>query len=196
MFKTSITFVLALFALLSPVFAIAQGKDAQGYVRFYDAGRLNTDSLSPEDLAVFKRGYISGSRYVLGGVLASAVGFGVGQAITGNYRKSGWVFTAADTLAITMMMRGVMRETADEIRERKYEESSTYIAGTVLLVVSRALGSVDAWVRPARHNTRYRKIYDQLKQEPANAKAAAPSAQIYPYIDPQGRWSLSLAYQF
>ncbi|HVJ64446.1 MAG TPA: hypothetical protein VM901_04250 [Bdellovibrionota bacterium] len=196
MFKTLLSLMLALCALLSPLIAVAQGKDAEGYVKFYDAGRLNTDSLSPEDKVLFKRGYINGSRYVLGGVLAGAVGFGVGQAVTGHYRKSGWVFTVADTLALSMMIRGVMRETAEGIRDGEFENSNIYVAGAVLLVASRALGSVDAWVRPARHNKRYRKIYDQLKQEPANVKAAGASAQIYPYVDLRGRWSLGLAYQF
>jgi hypothetical protein len=127
--------------------------------------------LTAEQEDLLARGEISIGRYVTGGVLSYALGFGVGHAVQGRWSDQGWIFTVGESASIVALLYGIAR------MERHYDpETGGYhtdrrgqnymLAGIVGLVGFRVWEVVDAWVAPPLHNRKVRALKQQLGLTP------------------------------
>lgn len=58
---------------------------------------------------------VSTGKYITGGILGSAVGFGIGHAIQGRYGSGkGWIFTAGEAAGLTLFVAGVGRQSCND----------------------------------------------------------------------------------
>jgi|GEM_PF-2016525 len=191
-------------ALLSLSSVQAEERADYGYPEFYDAYKLDTSKLNPEELAVYTKGYVGTGRYIAGGITGTVVGFGIGHAISGEYSSMGWVFTVGELAAYGLMLAGAVDTISDVDNYGSLQdvESSDGFGmmtlGAIAFIGFRVWEAIDVWVRPQDHNNRYRMLYWRLKNEKEGQKPnkVEDSAQILPFIDRSGRSSLGLVYRF
>ena len=127
--------------------------------------------LSPEQHDLLARGEISIGRYVTGGILSYALGFGVGHAVQGRWGDDGWVFTVGGSASLIAILYGLT-----QIDHRYDPETGQYnssrhghtiaMAGIVGLVGFRIWEVVDAWVAPPIRNRKVRALKQQLGLAP------------------------------
>lgn len=51
--------------------------------------------------------YTSIGQYIAGGIVGSAVGYGIGHAIQGRYSDKGWIFTAGEVAGTLVLISGM-----------------------------------------------------------------------------------------
>ncbi|MGE0761708.1 MAG: hypothetical protein AB7N80_00375 [Bdellovibrionales bacterium] len=121
--------------------------------------------LTAEEQRTLSQGEISTAAHIIGGVIGTYPGFGLGHAIQGRYSEKGWIFTVGELGSLAVLMAGledcvlVFSEDDDEECDRK--------AG---LVAIGALGYMgfhlweifDVWWGPYDHNNRYRLIRSRV----------------------------------
>jgi hypothetical protein len=88
-------------------------------------------------------------KYITGGVLASAVGFGIGHGIQGRYADKGWIFTATEAAGAGLTIAGLAsckEETqADGSKETKCNNGGLAIVGLGVWIGFHVWEIVDAW---------------------------------------------------
>lgn len=88
-------------------------------------------------------------RYITGGVLASAVGFGIGHGIQGRYAEKGWIFTATEAAGVAMVVAGVAscddERQADGSKKWKCDNDGLILAGFGVWIGFHVWEIVDAW---------------------------------------------------
>lgn len=124
-------------------------------------------TLSEDDQEALAKGEIPIPRYVAGGVVGTAiVGFGVGQAIQGRYRDTGWIFTTTEAASVVVLAIGVAQSTfscADNTSPYQFVPTCNaniaplFWVGLASLVGFRIWEIVDLWVGPPRQNRAYRR---------------------------------------
>jgi|GEM_PF-1135345 len=119
----------------------------------------STSTLSPEDQEILDRGPISDGQYLGGGLVATFVGLGIGQAIEGRYLPYGLVFTLGELASTGLIVAGAMDcVTTDIFGINHVNDSchnSAFTAGIIGLLVFRIWEIGDAWIAPPSINRRY-----------------------------------------
>ena len=123
-----------------------------------DIDKLTLKSLSKEDQRIIEMGEIERGRYVLGGIVGSSLGLGIGHAIQGRYSSKGWFFTMGEVTSLGILIYGLHGGYFDVEFAGLFE----FTVGTVGFMVFRIWEGVDLWVVPPIHNTRYRRIKKNL----------------------------------
>ena len=116
--------------------------------------------MTAEDRETYIRGEIGLAQYITGGVLAYAVGFGIGHAVQGRWTETGWMYTLGDAAALTGIIAGSFD--CNTGRGRR-EDCGLFTASLVGFFAIRIVQIVDAWVAPPRHNRRVRAIRDRYR---------------------------------
>ncbi|UYL09615.1 hypothetical protein B9G69_003390 [Bdellovibrio sp. SKB1291214] len=88
-------------------------------------------------------------KYITGGVLTSAVGFGIGHGIQGRYAEKGWIFTATETAGLAMVVAGAA-SCDDEVQANgskkwKCDNDGLILAGFGVWIGFHVWEIVDAW---------------------------------------------------
>jgi|SRR5665647_2668115 len=117
------------------------------------------------------RGEISIGRYVTGGILSYAIGFGVGHAVQGRWNDQGWIYTVGEGAAGVAIMYGLSQAIGgrggfDGNTERNRRGERYLIGGFLVLAGFRVWEVVDAWVAPPIHNRKVRALKQQLGLAP------------------------------
>ena len=78
------------------------------------------------------------SQYVSGGTVGTAVGFGIGHALVGEYARIGWVFTMTEVLSVGLISGGCAlrieeRRSRPQSEQNPYDRSSIGLAGLLLI---------------------------------------------------------------
>jgi hypothetical protein len=131
-------------------------------------------TLSEDEQRLLREGEISEGRYRAGVGTSILLGFGVGQAIHGRWRKTGWIFTfgeAASVLAIHLGWNGYGSECGGPVEPSSADCSDSVrraqallIVGVLGMVAFRVAGVAEAVTAPRRHNQRVREIRNKLGQ--------------------------------
>lgn len=133
--------------------------------------------LTPEQQELLARGEITGTEYILGGVIGSYLGFGIGHAIQGRYGRDGVKFTIGQSATITLIIIGAL-SCIDHHYDADYYDSPEYAdtaarnrnrcheyalwAGITGYFAFRIWEAVDVWSAPPEHNRRVRWLRHQL----------------------------------
>ena len=85
-------------------------------------------------------------KYITGGVIASAIGLGIGHGIEGRYADKGWIFTATEATGIAMMVAGCNdRKDRDGDGDKECNNAGLAAAGVVIAVGFHVWEVVDIW---------------------------------------------------
>lgn len=104
-----------------------------------DAAKADTNT--PESMG---RIPVETSKYITGGVLASAVGFGIGHGIQGRYNEKGWIFTATEVASVVALGVGISScDTMD--KKATCSNNGLITLGALSLVGFHVWEIIDAW---------------------------------------------------
>ena len=84
---------------------------------------------------------LSQARYLGGGIAAAIVGFGVGHAVQGRYKDKGWIFTAAEVVALGGYFTSVVLLAKDVVETKTINAGKGGLAVAFLV----AFGAVKIW---------------------------------------------------
>lgn len=91
-------------------------------------------------------------KYITGGVLGSALGFGIGHAVQGRYQDGGWLFTATEgaSLAVLMIGLGSCSEETENFGGERTKKTTCSNGGLVAIGFASLIGFrvweiVDVW---------------------------------------------------
>jgi hypothetical protein len=122
--------------------------------------------LSSEDSDILARGEISTTRYIIGGILATYPGFGIGHAVQMRYSSRGWIFTVGELGSAAVLVAGLSQCVSTTIGFGTSQSRTSYDCSGSGLITLGALGIVgfriweiiDGWVAPIDLNRRYREL--------------------------------------
>lgn len=143
------------------------------------------------DRQILERGEISTGRYIVGGILGTYPGFGIGHAIQGRYGSKGWIFTVGEVASAAVMVAAFSDGCLSgygNIRDEGCDDNS----GLLIVGIGAFLGFhiweiLDVWIAPPVQNKRYR----QLKQ--AQTSTSSWNAFVTPTSD-GGRFVMQLSF--
>ena len=87
---------------------------------------------------------ISPGRYVAGGIVGTAVGFGIGHAISGEWTSTGWIFTVGEVAALT----GAFGLSYVVAQEDKGAGVLVFVGGMLIAIGLNIWEIIDIWTRP------------------------------------------------
>lgn len=137
--------------------------------------------LSAEDQELILDGEIGPVAHIGGGLFATFVGFGTGQAVQGRWLERGWIFTVGETAGLGVMFYGLGKAASSCVND---DGSSCGSSGTGLIVGGAIAVTglhiwemVDAFVAPIGHNRR-------VRAAKLRASGHAGIASVTPYVVP------------
>src|SRR5262249_19958455 len=124
-------------------------------------------ALTADERELLAQGEIDDDTRVAGGLLATFVGLGIGQAVEGRWTQTGWIFTlgegatgAAFTVGLIASFScgggGMMNMTCTN------HGGGLLLVGMLGFLGFRVAGAVDGFVGPSRHNARVRALKQRL----------------------------------
>jgi hypothetical protein len=131
-------------------------------------------TLSNEELGVLADGEITPEKKI-GAVIADVVvGYGVGQAIEGRWRETGWQLAIGDTAFSGVFMVGLMAAALPHgpgchepgCAGTQIHTNAAMIIGLVGLGLVRTAGAIDAVVGANDHNRRVRELRARVSKAP------------------------------
>ena len=127
--------------------------------------------ITAEQADLLSRGEVPIGKYITGGILSYAVGFGVGHAVQGRWSDQGWIYTVGESASLVAMVYGLAqmsgRQGFDQgPSQRQHRGENYFVAGIIALAGFRVWEVVDAWVAPPIHNRRVRALKQQLGLAP------------------------------
>ena len=139
--------------------------------------------LTEDEQRLLAEGEISDNRYIGGALVSVFFGWGLGQAVQGRYRDTGWIFTVGEGASTVALFAGFVQTFGDCFDvERSCNNRSgetLLIGGAIGLVVFRAWELIDVFTVPPRHNARVRELRLRLGMPPPMY-----SKKLQPYIVP------------
>lgn len=131
--------------------------------------------ITAEEAWLLKRRDINKSRYVVGGIVESAYGFGIGHIVQGRWLEKGWVFTLGEVSAVAVAVYGFRElhrsawcrtgEFGTECGDRTYAHT-LMLSGLVTYMGFRIWGAIDAWATPMAEAGRRRTLRKRLGLPP------------------------------
>lgn len=134
-------------------------------------GKVPYSSLTPEEREILERGEVDSGQYVVGGVVGTFVGLGIGQAIQGRYIPTGLIFTIGEMASIGLIVAGIADCTAQSTENlfthQTHHCSTVATAIGVFGLLGFRIGEmVDLWATPPSINRRYRNLEKRVEGEP------------------------------
>jgi hypothetical protein len=156
--------------------------------------KIPYSSLSPEERDILNQGEIGAPAYVIGGVIGTVVGLGIGQAIQGRYVPTGVIITAGEAASIALLEYGMSDCVAQDIGNAVSNEthncsSAALTIGLAGFVGLRIWEIVDVWATPPSINSRYRNLRKHVE--------GGSNFTLLPAVNPQthGVSGGAMAYQ-
>lgn len=138
-------------------------------------------------MAILKRGEMSTSRYVTGGVIGTVPGFGLGHLVQQRWLERGWIFTAGELGSLTLVGVGLGECLGNAFSSGECNNSSLGY-GILLFVAFKVWEFGDVWTTPVIRNREYR----ELRKDLAKRKQ---TLTLSPLLD-QNKFGLGAIYQF
>lgn len=177
--------LVLLFAILS-LQAFAESNDDVLHLEAEKKGI----KLSEEDKKVLRIGEISTVRYVTGGLLGTyPVGLGIGHAIQGRYRDTGYIFTAGELASAGVVIVGALGclsrpDTSNGTWECSNVDEFLIVGGIVSYIGFRIWEIVDVWAVPPFHNKKFRNLKDYIEKSETKPQVKS-SLDLVPVISPR-----------
>jgi len=125
-------------------------------------------TLTEEEADIVAHGEISVGKWITGGVLASTIGFGIGQAAQGRWRYTGWIFTAGEGGSVLAVgYAGIDMLLNSDHRGKSDFQPYVLFGGLILFGGLKIWDGIDGWVGPPRHNRRYRELLEKSGRKPS-----------------------------
>ncbi len=151
--------------------------------------------LTSDEREMLETGPISEASWVMGGIVGTWLGFGLGHAVQGRYADHGLIFTGGELLTITVGIAALLEGMFDNTvcvpgvgcsaGESNRELWIAVGFGSFLgFGILRIVEAVDVWTGPARWNKRHRQLWREFGE--AKASGAAPSLSLSILPTPNG----------
>jgi hypothetical protein len=133
--------------------------------------KIPYSSLSSDEREVLDRGEVGETQYIVGGVIGTLFGLGIGQAIEQRYVPTGLIITVGEAASIGMMSAGAAQCVANTIgnsftypanQTTQNCNSGLLEAGIGLYVGLRIWEIIDVWATPPSINRRYRDLKEHV----------------------------------
>lgn len=132
-------------------------------------------ALTAQEARLLERGEINKGRYIVGGILATGYGFGIGHTVQGRWLERGWVFTTGEVGALALIVYGfhdvdrnswcraseLGTECGDRTRGR-----ALILGGIAAFVGFHIWEVIDAWATPMAQAGRLRNLRTRLGLPP------------------------------
>lgn len=121
----------------------------------------NPRPLTEEDKKLLEIGEIGWGAHIVGGVIGTYIGFGLGHSIQGRYSYDGWIFTTGEGLGVVAFALGIANCDHKWSNEASVcgETPSLLIAGGLLSFVGfRVYEIFDVWFHPWQLNKKIRRL--------------------------------------
>lgn len=115
-------------------------------------------NLTDKDKDVLKNGELGTERYVLGGIIGTYPGFGIGHAIQGRWGTKGWIFTAGETASLFVIVAGA---SSMDFYDENSKGLATVSLGALAFAGFHIWEIIDVWYG----GNEQRKEYDYLKNK-------------------------------
>lgn len=125
----------------------------------YDATLKGT--LTKEDYETLEVGYISTTQYVVGGILGTYPGLGIGHAVQGRWKRDGWKFTAGQLGSVLVLALGFGQCVDDAFFAEDCDGTASALisVGVAGIVGFRIWEIIDVWATRGSQNNRFKQIY-------------------------------------
>jgi hypothetical protein len=150
-------------------------------------------TLTEEERTTLKNGDLGTTRYVIGGIVGTYPGLGIGHAIQGRWMSKGWIFTAGELVSATVAMSGLTKCLVEAFGQQSCN-SSTATVGILGLVIFRVWEIVDVWKGGYDQMDNY-KFLKQKVDNTQNSNSPKASLFILPILSPKSA-GLGLSYTF
>jgi len=109
---------------------------------------------------------ISTTKYIMGGLVGTTLGFGVGHAIqgSGRYKKRGKIFTIAQGASAAAIIMGYSLCDEDNTIEDCISGLLLVGAGSGAFISFKVWEIFEIWIGGASHNRKVQRFEDQQKQ--------------------------------
>lgn len=91
---------------------------------------------------------VSTGKYITGGILGTAVGFGIGHGIQGRYSERGWIFTVGEAAGLAAIIAGAQSCYDSSTKTPKTSEGCTnalFSGGLIVALGFHIWEVVDVW---------------------------------------------------
>ncbi|MEO7094875.1 MAG: hypothetical protein ABI175_16570 [Polyangiales bacterium] len=130
-------------------------------------GAAAEPTLTDEEADILAHGEISLGKRITGGILASTLGFGVGQAVEGRWRYTGWIFTIGEGGSLLLVgYAGIDMLLNTDHRQQGDWQTYALFGGLIVFGGLKIWDGIDGWVGPPRHNARYRELLERTGRQP------------------------------
>ncbi len=132
-----------------------------------------TNLLTSEDKKVLEIGPMGDTRYILGGILGTAPGFGIGHAIQGRWLDKGWIFTLGELITLTLFAGstfGCIGEGLFETSNDRNNDSNCNLAGIAYLGFLGFKGweISDIWYQGYQHRKKFKNLNNKINRKDSN----------------------------
>ncbi len=103
--------------------------------------------------------------YVIGGIVGTYPGFGLGHAIQGRWTDTGWIYTVGEVTSLVVAGAGIVNCVNDGADDNDCNSSAITI-GLTAYVGFKIAEIFDVWIGGARHRERYQKLKNRIEPEP------------------------------
>ena len=135
-------------------------------------------TITPEEDELLRRGEISMGAHVGGSLLNFYFGFGLGQAVQGRWRDTGWIFTVGEAASLVAIMVAFSRSVGPCFEgDCMRDGEQLLIIGVIGLLGFHLGGVADALIGPPSHNRKVRELRARL-----GMMSQAP--RVIPYVAP------------
>lgn len=135
-----------------------------------------------EDREILQAGPIDADAYA-GGIAASLLGFGLGQAVQGRWRDTGWIFTVGEAASFGVLAFGLQGRGCTQspcVTGPAHEDLALGAIAAILAFHVWELG--DAIIAPGLRNQRFRRAMNRY---------GTPTYTLAPFLAPRGDGALA-----
>ena len=142
--------------------------------------------LSKEEEAFLKRGPMKMSTYVIGGLLGTYPGLGIGHMVQGRFAEQGWKYTVGEAASALLIVTSIdtnrcTGSLGDISKNRHCTDRGRFTTGAVLYAAFRLWEIFDIWYAPIQLHKRYKKLQkkSQESQVTIGLRPALGSLQMH-----------------
>jgi hypothetical protein len=119
--------------------------------------------LTEEERLMIKSRAPTKETYIIGGIIGTYPGFGLGHAIQGRWRDRGWIYTLGETAGVLVAGAGLINCFGDTAENDDCDRSAIKV-GMGTYIGFKLVEIYDVWVGGARHRERYDRLRGRIEK--------------------------------
>ncbi len=135
--------------------------------------------LNKEEIEVLDVGELGVPAYVLGGLIGTYPGFGIGHALQGRWSSKGWIFTVGEFVTGVILVMSAADCLVDTVSGNPDCESRFYLTASAAGLIGLKVWEIfDVWYGGHQQRKKYKSLKDKIQSKNFITK-------YKPFIKPQ-----------